>query len=645
MAQPKDLSITDLSGGVNNFDPPTSLTNSQCTVAENIDFFNAPCGGRRKGCVLVDSPYTGTVNHVPFLYRHLVTSDESEAQLWALGYITDTSLQLLYKEEAWHDIPIVGTPAFTGVYPYQWTAASFHNKMFLAYKSAEDRLHVYDGVSTRPTGLLQPTSAPTGANTGIGLFAGTRYYRFREVLITADGIQLRSEPSDVLTFAPSGTGSGVIVTRPAILNNQTTHWELEASLNDADYYVIDTIDGATADSTDTTDLGVGYSDFDLSEEEGDYEVIPSGRFLLVDEDRLMIGGSFEDDAACSIVRWTPVSNDPGVGNNERIPVATDNLLNLDGIEGGRLTGMAGPIYGSIYAFKSSHIYRLKRTGQRERAYDVFTLSKARGAIEGSIVEAVDETGNPALYFLDPRIGPARLGNGGILSAGSDILGTWDTINLDAEFVVARVQFYPKKNQIHWWIATDIGDTPNFRIVLQIDATAATSTGEVRLGWTTHTGFSSNAIASCLSSTNINDNTFRSLDLKPFFSVNDSIYMLDVGNDDAGTPYTSTIVSHPYLLSGTMNSSFGIRRASIIADEDGGAEVYLSLIRDFGLEESAPADLYLGGVGSEDPVIRDADDLHMSEGKVIQVKITDFPTNSSQWAIQRIDLIPRGEQTG
>lgn len=642
--QPKDFTIIDLSGGYNDSIPPTSIAPNQCVTAENIDFFRAPVGARRKGCTAITLPSSlSSKAQITFLHRNVHTVDESGAELWAFATTVGVSSQISYKDTAWHDVSFVDPPTNTGVYPYQFVAQSLHGKMFLAYKSEVDILHVWDGTNLRRVGLQEP-DFPIGANQGSGSFTTVRYYRIRETVQINTVTVLRSEPSTEVQFTPSGTGAGVTVTKGATENSNATHWELEASLNGFDFYVIDTVVIGTTSTIDTTSAAAGYAaSFELSEDIGDYTPIPSGRFLLADQDRLLIGGSFDDDAAASIIRWTPVTNDPGVGNDERIPIDTDNLLNLDGLEGGGLTGLAGPISGSAFAFKTSHIYRLLRTGERINAYEAVVLSKTRGALPGSIVEAVDESGRPALYFLDPKVGPVRLGDSGLLVAGSDIINTWESVNVDATLVVSRVIFYPNKNQISWWVATGSANTPDLRINLQIDSSRVVEDG-LRLGWTKHTGSSSEALATTMFSTNIESNTTRSQKLKPFIGVDNTILMMDDGNTDNGDAYTADLISRPYLVSGSITNKFGIRAASLIADANASAVVQLSLIRDFGRETCTPVNLSLAPVASEDPTISVVDNIKLSESKVVQVRLTDGTANASQWAIQRIDLVTRAEET-
>lgn len=651
MAQSKDFTISDLSGGYNDADPPTSLAPNQCVTAENVDFFKAPLGARRLGCVPITLNSTLS-NHtvIPLIHKHIPASDASNVQLWALGATPGVSIGLSYKTTVWADVALPDTPTNTGVYPYQFAMQSLHGKLFIAYRSNVDQLHVYDGTILRATGLIEITLAPTAVDTGSGTYATVRYFRTREIVQNGGTTILRSEPSPKLTFTPSGSGTGAIVTRPTVQNPNATHWEFEASTNNADFYRMAVTPIGTSTVTDSVVFGTGYATTGvLSENIGDYTVIPSGRYLLADEDRLLIGGSFEDETAASVVRWTPVNAAPGVGNDERIPIRTDNALDLDGSEGGGLTALVGPIFGAIFAFKQGRIYKLVRSGNASAAYTATIVSRTRGAVSGSALEAVDEAGRPALYFLDPKVGPVRFGDGGfpnyqvMLNAGQDILGTWGSVNLDASTVVCRAVFYAEKQQIQWFLATDGSNTPNLRITLQLDTCKSSARG-VNLGWAKHTGITAQALSATMYPVNIEANTARSITEKPFISVGNRILMLDTGNDDNGADYTPLIVSRPYLLTGTINNKFGIRAGSVIGTADDNAVLKITLIRDFGVEESPIVDIPMAPEGAEDPVIKIADSLRLSESRVIQVRLTDGDSNNGQWSIHRIDLTPRAEET-
>ena len=62
----------------------------------------------------------------------------------------------------------------------------------------------------------------------------------------------RSEPSESLEFTPAGTATGAIVSKPATISEDETHWELEASLDDVNFYVVGTTDVGTTSTVGPT---------------------------------------------------------------------------------------------------------------------------------------------------------------------------------------------------------------------------------------------------------------------------------------------------------------------------------------------------------------------------------------------------------
>ena len=635
-----DFSIRSLRAGQNDFDPPTTLADDACVLARNVEFYNSMLGERRKGAAAIslDAGITAKAR-VTFLHRHLPSSLESEAQLWVLGASDAGSYVLQYKDTAWHSVTPVDAFSTGSDYQYNVAAQSLHGKLFIAYKSAEDRLHVWDGTSLRRTGLAEP-AAPTAANPGSGSLTGARYYRVRYTVQDGSGVTLRrSEPGDVLTFTPSGSGSAVRVTKPATINEDETHWELEASIDNANFYVIAASAVATTTVDDDQDYVTGYAqDFVLSEDTGDYSLIPSGRFLLADEDRLIMAGSFEDDALASRVTWTPVYNDPGDGNDERIPTDTDNFLDLDGFEGGPITGMGGPVSGSIWVFKLNHTYKLVRTGIRSRAYDSICVSKTRGALKGSIVQGIDQTGRPCLYFLDPNVGPCRTGATGLERCGADIYSTWQTVNLDATKVVCRSVYDPVMQQVHWWVATGASNTPTLRLVLQVNEVRSGDDG-ARRGWATWDGPSAQALAVCLFSDNIDDDTARNNTLRPFIGIEGSghVWQTDTGSDDNGTEYSAHIVSKPYAAAGILNQ-FGVMAGALLAKAVADATIDITVTPDFGAQNEVPVtDVSLAPTGSETQVIKKLDNLSISECSVVQVEFEDTDSPGARWELNQFSM--------
>lgn len=647
MAFPNFWSLLSLKRGVNDTDPPHAIADDQCTVADNVEFNLSTLGERRKGCTDVDLPVaiTGNANlqAVTFLHRHLPTTDETASELWVMAcHLTNQFVEMVRKTTSWATATFTDAIDVTSNRGSQVQGQTLHGKLFLAYRAVGgvDRLHVVDasGTAVRRCGLAEP-NAPTAADTGTPgvAYTGTRYFRVRYVVISGSTVLRRSEPSDVLTFAPSGAGTAARVTKPASISESETHWELEASVDNALFYRIATTAVGTTTYDDSTVFDTGYSSGTLSEDIGDYSLIHSGKFLAADEDRLIVMGSHEDTDLASTVMWTPRANDPGDGNDERIPLDTDNRLDLDGYEGGPLTGGSKPVAGYIWCFKRSHTYRLGRTGRRSRAYEAVCLSKNLGALPGSVVEGINTQGMPCLYFLDPETGPCRTGGNHIVqSASRDILNTWRSANLEA-IIVSRAVFYPESRQVWWWITTS-GNYPNLILKLQTNETRETSDG-VRGGWSKADGKIARAYASCVYADNIDDNTTRSLTLKPFIGVTAAdgwVLRCDTGTDDNGTAFTARIVTKPYILRGILQK-FAIKGAALLA-KAATASVKMTLIRDFGLEEPRNSgDISLAASGSETQVVKELMQLTSTENYAMQIEFEDVTSPTGQWQLNRFDL--------
>lgn len=644
---PSPLVIGSLRGGVNNTDPAIALPGDQCTIAENVEWIASTLGERRRGMTPIDLTGSGlsSESDVTFLGRHLPTNDEADAELWALGVTGTSTATLARKSTAWSAVTMPDAIDLTSGSQHRISAVSLHGKYFIAYKSSANRLHVWDGTSLRKAGIAAPANAPTGANAGSGTFTGTRYYRVRWTVQAAAVTTRRSEPSAVLTFAPSGTGASVTVTRPTNDSESATHWEIEASTDNANFYRVSTIAVATTTYSDSAAYVPGYAANPLSEDIEDYALLPSCRFLAADEDRLLMFGSWTNDALGSRVAWTPVYGGPGAGNDERMETDTDPFLDLDGFDGGRLTGGTNSINGVILATKRSRIYKLVRTGNRANAYAAITLSKTRGAIEGSLVEGMDEAGRPCVFFLDPEVGPCRYGANGLQQCGSDIFTTWQTVNVNASTIVCRAVYYPAAKQVHWWIATGSSNTPDLRIVLHTQEARIDEHGNVRRGWALWTGLGAQARAVCLFAENIDAGSARSYVLRPFIAVSSGstrVHRGDTGDDDSGTAYTARIVTRPYTLASILNE-FGVMAGALLAKAAAGVSVVITAVRDFGLEtKSVTADLT--PTAAEDQVIVALDDLSFAELKAVQFEFSDPVSTAARWELNQLATKPRGEAT-
>jgi hypothetical protein len=654
-----DFLIKSLRGGLNNCDPAISLPDDQCTVAYNVEWVRSTLGERRKGCTGAGLPSSiSSRDRITFLHRHLPTADETAAELWALGVTGTSTYQLSYKDTSWHDATVLDAATVTGFSPYQWVGVSLHGKLFIAYDSSFDRLHCRDAGSAtvRRCGLAEP-AAPTGANTaGAGTFTGTRYYRVRYTVQVAGVTTLRSEPSPSLTFAPSGSKTGITVTKPATISENETHWELEASLDNVNFYRIATTVVGTTTVDDLTSVSAGYAQtYPLSEDIGDYSLQPSYKYLCIDADRLMGGSSWEDASLGSRVSWSPVQNADGVGNDERLELDTDPSIDLDSYEGGALTGLAAGNSGSVFAFKADHIYKLVRTGNRLQAYDVVTITKSRGALPGSVVPGVDQMGAPCVYFLDPQVGPCRYGNGGLQWLGADIWdGTWTEatlgVNLNAAKAVCSGIYDPRKRQVQWSYATIGNDRPTLGLIVQTDLTKAGESG-AHGGISLWTGIRAEAFASCLFADNVDAGVARNLNLRPFIGTegHNLLQRCDTGNTDdaasSATPYTARIVTKPYQITNMLNQ-FAVLAGYLMAAAQTGAELTINLLKDFVTSSSKTvASISLTPASTETVVMKQMDNLSVAEMRTVQFEFIDSaPATTERWELHQLAIKETGGQT-
>lgn len=630
MAASPGLIISSLKGGMNDTDPPSALADDQVVLAENVEFFDAPLGERRGGMEQVD--FTGSdldlQAGIVHIGTHLPTGALAKDCEWMVVGVSEnvsSGLARRDKDKVWHPIYPVDYPVATSDIKLTHSQ-SIHGKWFVMYKSLVDRAHVWDGTRLRRVGLSIPAGAPVAADAvGAGALTGDRTYRIRFQEKDGSTILRQSEPSAEVTFTPSGTNNGIVVTRTVALPGEgETHWVLEASSGDGNFYKIATIDISTSTYTDTIQPATDYATSgDLSEDIGEYDTVPSYKFVKADQDRLIFANQWEDAEKGSRVAWTPVWKATGYGNDERIPANTDNYLDLDWMDGGSITDMSDPLNGSFYVFKWQRIYKLQRTGRADKAYEAFLLSPAHGALEGSVISGVDEYGKGCVYFLDPATGPMRVGAAGIQYI-DNMRGTWKRVNAEAVLVSHGI-YYPDKKQIHWWIAADGSDLPSLKMVLQVSSVHS-ETGKASRGWSLATGKIAEALCSAVVPQLVhNEDTGGDyLAFLPLagFQGPCSLQQCDIGTTDNGTAFRARIVTKPYITTGLLNR-WGAMNAALLARplSDATMQMDVRLIRDFGLEDNyittdfVPEDL-------ETTVIKRFDNLAMSHATTIQVEFAD-----------------------
>jgi hypothetical protein len=158
------LSIADLSGGRNGFDPAWAIQDTESADAVNVDFYRTKFGNKRGGMAVMATTGATTTGIISSLFRHVPGTDDTAAEFWDVDDSATPIINRLAAGTTWTAPTLKDAPTGNG---WDFTFASINGKLAMAYKSAQDRLHVWDGSTVRRAGLATPV-APTAANTGAG---------------------------------------------------------------------------------------------------------------------------------------------------------------------------------------------------------------------------------------------------------------------------------------------------------------------------------------------------------------------------------------------------------------------------------------------------------------------------------------------
>jgi hypothetical protein len=536
-----DIIITNLRGGRNGIDSPLEVPENQCVDARNVDWSDGPLGRKRPGSVEVATTGgTDFLDYLASMYRHVPEGNGELAELWAVD--SAGTVKRLAGGSTWADVTL-DEPILDNFQKVNF--CSLNGKLFIAYNSGTDRLHVYDPDLdlVRVVGLAAPTNAPTVANTGAGTYAATlRYYRVRAIQWDGVTVIRRSEPSAVVSFTPSGAGTAARITQPTQMPDEhETHWEVEVSLDNAIWFVLAGVEGlddpiaiATTtydDDTPTDD----YLDLETSEEVGLYDLPPAAKYLTTDGNRLIMAGSWEAPSLASLggeqsrIWFTAVLGALDHGDDERV-INTDAIkgwVDLNEKDGGDITGLSLPIHGIIYAFKYEHVWKGAPTGDPEAPYIFRNITRAVGCIEHKTIVLVENTeGSPVVAFLS-RLGAYRVSvNGGLEYMMRDMEDVWygsnnfpTKMNLHASLMPAHGLYYADLRQIWWYIAvtdmeTGIGmDSPEMKLMVDVRCQTIRDEFGVRGGWARHDGQSCKAVCAAQFANTLGAS--MSLDLKPY----------------------------------------------------------------------------------------------------------------------------------
>jgi hypothetical protein len=372
----------------------------------------------RQGFSTEDYTASGLDGPVEWIARHVTNAGAEEA--WAASNNAGTAELGRRSGGVWGPATFSDTANATNLRYMQ--SATQNGKLYLAYDSNVNRLHVWDGTSVRRVGMITAT-APTVAQMGAGAVSFTRFYRQRNAVQVAGITTMRSEPSTAVSITIVNR-LGVTVTKGAVSGDGETHWEVEAAAAAiGPWYRIATVVVGTTTYDDTS---ATIATTFLSDVEGLYVPPPSVKYIISDGAVLLMAGAWETSGTAG--QTTPKQNrvwftrplgSSDVSDDESI-VQTGTINNwIDDLDAGPITGLAGPVYGEVFVFKASSFFKLVPTGDLDQPYARVPVSDAYGAVDQRLICSGDLAGTPAIFFADQNAVYA-LTSGGVQSISEGI---------------------------------------------------------------------------------------------------------------------------------------------------------------------------------------------------------------------------------
>lgn len=617
------------------------LPDDQCAEALNVDWWEGTVANKRQGATALSTtfsaggPFTSVVRS---MLRHVPGNDETAAELWAFdGAATPVVGRLAgavtFVAPTMTDALADAAAALTV------TGASLGGMFFLCYDSAQNRLHVWDSSDSkvRRVGLATP-DPPTVATQGGSGLSFTRYYRVRTVDISGSDTKRRSEASTSVSITITDD-AGVTVTRPTLPTNEDeTHWEAEyADASTGPWYRASQI--ATGTST-YSDTAATISTTNLSASANINLPPPSARFIVANDNRLVMAGSFETSGGYvtpkeTRIWWTPVLGSNDIGDSERIVISSSAALGSAYLDvEAAITGL-GLLGSTIYVFSYRRIWILEPTGQSVAPFRRFSLDTGGiGCIfHKTIVQAEDENGSPCLYFLSHK-GPYRIGAQGLQYLGKDIEDIWALVNLGATGTVAHGVYHSAKHQAWWWLATGAENSPDMVIVFDTKLGQTTTADAVRRGWSKYTGNITKARCSVMFSNTVA--AAMSRDLKPYtgtYNAVNTIWKCDsTATADDGTTFQAYVDTREY---GTLGKNHSLRDGVLIGQVASGVTITVTARSDFALETSAAGTALLTAAASETRVQKRLEGLQTAGVGTFTLRIGDSAAASNQWTVDAV----------
>lgn len=623
--------LSDLTGGRNGTDPPHAMPENQCVEALNVDWYQTTFARKRGGAAAFTITGVTFAGVISTALTHTPAADDSKRELWlidATPTVGRTSASTTFSSPTLKDAISGTTQTIHG--------ASLNGKLFLSYDSAVDRLHVWDTSTVRRVGMATP-AAPTAADTGSGSYAATaRNYKVCYIEKSGSDIIRRSEPSALVAFTPSGSGTAARVTKPAAVSEGETHWELYGAA-DAIYVLLATTVVGTTTVDDSTAPASYLGD---AIPVASANVVPvSWKYLVSDGNRLLGAGSWETGNKNNRVWFTPVLGSSDVGDDERIPNTTSqkNFIDIDENDGDVITGFGPALSGQVLVFKRRSTWALVTTGISTAPFRRFSVSGSIGCIaQKSVLVAPDENGDAAVYWMSAK-GPYRLGTSGLQFMGRDNEDVWLTMNLDATTVICHGVSFVDKHQVWWWLSTGANNDPDTLMVFDTELGRLDELGFVRGGWSKFDGNLASARCSVAYASSIAASApTRSVPCLGQHGAAARFWHADTGTADAGTAFKATVKTGLVIPWG-LGRNGAVSESHLLAKASAGVTITQTIDRDYGLQTRTSTAL-LTAAGSETRVQKQFEGSSMADAGVVQFQVGDASAASNTWQLDAL-IVP------
>lgn len=628
--------------GRNGWDIPSDLPEDMVAEAIDVVLVKNTLGQKRQGTAT--QAITGTFTSYYALARYVPGQSEAAAELFIVSNDGTPKIGRVAAGTAFTDLTLADNIATK---PQDAHFAVLNGKLFIAYDSAVNRLHVFDpNTSTsavRRSGLAAPAAATVAdLGAGSGSYAATlRYYRIQWVTQVSSTDRIYSNLGTAVSFTPVGNGTHARVTRPSLAGESETHWRVWGSEDGELYY---RISGAIAVATTTFDdntAPASYADvFDeAAPEEGAFTPWPSVKFLLSTGDRLVGFGVWESSAGTGLapkngrVYFSPVLDTTDVDDEERVSdtVTISGYIDVGRNAGAEDRAIAGPLDGQILVFQSRGLHMLISTGEADQPFRRITLSPRIGAVnQWSTFVGEDEAGRACIYWLDPERGPYRYGAEGLQWCGYDIQDIWRTVNLAATTRVAHGVYDPELRRCLFWLATGSSNAPNEAVQFFVREGEPTKVEGVRYGWARMTCADA-PISSVVFSETIGATMSHTLKAYTGATILARINDDSATTDPSSTSFRGYVTSRAFPLRPLhVNKTLG--KSYLQAAVATNVTIRQTLTRNYGDEPDRHADASITPQQSETRRLVRFEDANLAEAFTFQVTLGDAVEKDSGWTL-------------